>query len=83
MSNSENEAAIAGATGAVVGTASSIGAVAASGTVAGLGATGITSGLAAIGTVAGGGMATGLVITAAAPLVVGVAAYGLDKWLKD
>ena len=83
MSNSEKEATIAGATGAVVGAAGSIGAVAASGTVAGLGATGISSGLAAVGAVAGGGMATGLVITAAAPLAVGAAAYGLYKWLKD
>jgi hypothetical protein len=44
-----------------------------------LSATGITSGLAAIGSIVGGGMATGLVITATAPVAVGAAAYGLYK----
>lgn len=60
-----------------------MGAVSAAGSVAGLGAAGITSGLAAVGSVVGGGMAAGLVVTAAAPLAVGAAAYGLYKWLKD
>ncbi len=69
-------------TGAVTGAGGAIGTVAALG-VPGLGATGITSGLAAIGAVAGGGMATGLAITCAAPLAVGAAAYGLYKWFKD
>lgn len=72
----------AGAAGGVGGAAGSLGAIAAAG-VPGLGATGITSGLAAVGSVVGGGMATGLVITAAAPLAVAGAAYGLYKWLKD
>lgn len=31
----------------------------------------------------GGGMAAGLVVTAAAPVAIGAAAYGLYKWLKD
>lgn len=69
--------------GAAAGTAGSVAAVSASGTVAGLGATGITSGLAAVGSVVGGGMTTGLLITAAAPLAVGAAAYVLYQWLKD
>jgi hypothetical protein len=38
---------------------------------------------ATIGSVVGGGMATGLVITAAAPVIIGATAYGLYKWLKD
>jgi len=83
MSKKDRDAAIAGAAGTAVGAAGSVGSVAAAGTVAGLGATGITSGLAAVGAVVGGGMATGLVITAAAPLAVGGAAYGLYRWLKD
>lgn len=65
---------IAGASGAVIGGA---------GTVTGLGATGIVSGLAAVGSVVGGGMAAGLVITAAAPIVLGAAAYGLYRWRKS
>lgn len=79
----DDEAKIAGAAGGVVGVAGSVGTVAAAGSVAGLGAAGITSGLAAVGSVVGGGMAAGLVITAAAPVAIGAAAYGLYKWLKD
>jgi hypothetical protein len=78
----EQEAACAAATGAATGATGSVGAVAALG-VPGLGATGITSGLATIGSVLGGGMATGLVVTAAAPVALGAAAYGLYKWFND
>ena len=78
----DNGAAIAGVGAGVVGAAGSVGTVAAAGSVAGLGAAGITSGLAAVGSVVGGGMAAGLVITAAAPLAIGAAGYGLYKWLK-
>ncbi len=78
--SSATKVAVAGATTGAVG---SVTAVSTAGVVSGLGATGITSGLAAVGSIAGGGMATGLVITAAAPLAVGAAAYGLYKWLKD
>jgi hypothetical protein len=81
MSN-DNGATIAAATGATVGGAGAITAVSAAGPVVGLGAAGITSGLAAVGSLVGGGMAAGLIITAAAPLVVGAATYGLYKWLK-
>lgn len=81
MSDNDKGAAAAGLASGAVGAAGSVGAVAASG-VAGLGATGITSGLAAVGGVIGGGMLSGLVITAAAPLAVGAAGYGLYKWLK-
>jgi hypothetical protein len=80
--NDEKEATCAGAAGATTGAAGSVGAVATLG-VPGLGATGITSGLAAVGSVFGGGMATGLVVTAAAPVAIGAAAYGLYKWLND
>ncbi len=83
MSDTDKEAAIAGGVAGVAGAAGSVGTVAAAGSVAGLGATGITSGLAAVGSVLGGGMATGLAVTVAAPLVVGAAAYGLYKWWKD
>lgn len=82
MSDIEKEATKAGAVGTAVGAAGSVGTVAAVGTVSGLGATGITSGLAAIGSVVGGGMATGLVVTAAAPVAIGAATYGLYKWIK-
>lgn len=78
----EKGAAIVGVGAGVAGAAGSVGTVAAAGSVAGLGAAGITSGLAAVGSVVGGGMAAGLVITAAAPLAIGAAAYGIYKWLK-
>jgi hypothetical protein len=75
-------AVVAGA-GATVGAAGAVGAVAASGTVVGLGATGITSGLAAIGGVVGGGMATGLLVTVASPILAAAAAYGIYKLVKN
>jgi hypothetical protein len=63
--------------GAVAGTAGAVGAIAASGSIAGLSAAGITSGLAAVGGVVGGGMAAGVCITAAAPVVAAAAVgYG-------
>jgi hypothetical protein len=83
MSNDSDNSVAVAAGGAVTGVAGSIGAVAAGGSVAGLGAAGITSGLAAVGSVVGGGMAAGLVVTAAAPLAVGAVAYGLYKWWKS
>jgi hypothetical protein len=79
----EDKGAIVAATGAAVGGASAIGTIAAAGAVTGLSAAGVTSGLAAVGSVIGGGMVAGLAVTAAAPLAVGAAAYGLFKWLKD
>jgi hypothetical protein len=82
MSDTDKGAAItAGAAGAA-GAVGSVGTVAAAGSVAGLGAAGITSGLAAVGSVVGGGMAAGLVITAAAPIAAAGLGYGLYKWLK-
>jgi len=78
----EKKATVVAGAGAAAGGASAVGAVAALG-IPGLGATGITSGLAAVGSVIGGGMGAGLLVTAAAPLAVGAAAYGLYKWLKD
>lgn len=81
MSNDKG-ATIAAAAGAAVGGAGAITAVSATGPVVGLGAAGITSGLAAVGSVVGGGMSAGLIITAASPLAIGAAAYGLYKWLK-
>lgn len=78
----EQKATVAAGAGATAGGTGAVGAVAALG-VPGLGATGITSGLAAVGSVVGGGMGAGLLVTAAAPLAVGAAAYGLYKWLKD
>lgn len=78
----EQKATCAGAAGATSGATGSVGAVAALG-VPGLGATGITSGLAGLGSLFGGGMVTGLVVTAAAPVVFGTVAYGLYKWFED
>lgn len=78
---------VASYTGAAAGTAGSIAAVSAMGTTAGLSAAGISSGLAAIGSTVGGGMAAGVVITAAAPVVaataVGYGVYKLVRWFKD
>ncbi len=67
---------------AVGGGATSIGAVAATGTV-GLSAAGITSGLAGIGGIVGGGMAAGVVLTTAFPafaaMIVGYGAYRIVR----
>ncbi|MEB3282230.1 MAG: hypothetical protein VKK42_25265 [Lyngbya sp.] len=67
------------ALGAITGGAASVMAVSSAGSVAGLSAAGISSGLAAVGGVVGGGMAAGLAVSAALPVVatvgVGLAAY--------
>lgn len=83
MSDIDKNAAKAGAVGAAAGAAGSVSTVAAVGAVSGLGAAGITSGLATVGSVVGGGMAAGLAVTAAAPIAIGAAAYGLYKWWKS
>ena len=83
MNSDDSNITKATITGATTGAVGSVTAVSTSGVVSGLGATGITSGLASIGSIAGGGMATGLVITASIPLATGAIAYGLYKWLKD
>jgi hypothetical protein len=65
--------------GAGAGAAGALGAVAAAG-VPGLSAVGITSGLGAIGASVGGGMATGIAMTVAAPAVAAAAVgYGIYK----
>ena len=81
MSGQDNSGKAA-AGGAVAGAAGSIGSISALG-VPGLGATGVTSGLATLGSVAGGGMATRLVIACAAPVAAGAVAYGIYKLFKD
>ena len=78
----EQKTTVAAWAGTTVGGAGTVGAVSAL-SVSGLGATGITSGLAAVGSVVGAGMGAGLIITAAAPSEVSVAAYGLYIWLKN
>jgi hypothetical protein len=69
-------ATVSAGVGAAAGTSGAIAAVAAGGPVFGLGAAGITSGLAAVGSIVGGGMAAGLCIVAAAPILAGAAAFG-------
>lgn len=72
--------------GAIGGSAATIATVSSAGSVAGLSAAGITSGLATIGSIAGGGMAAGLVVSAAVPVVtaatVGYVAYKVWGWLN-
>lgn len=93
MSVNENDAVVetagavvGGGVGAVAGVGGAVAVVSAAGT-AGLSAAGITSGLAAIGGVVGGGMAAGIVITAAAPVavaaVLGYGGYRLAKWYRS
>lgn len=74
--SAEKEELIAGATG-IIGTAAGIG-VAATGTSAAT----MTAGLAAAGSLIGGGMAAGILITAAAPIAVGAGAFGAVKGIK-
>jgi hypothetical protein len=84
--NSRSSGRKASYAGAAVGTASSIATVAAVG-IPGLSAAGITSGLAAVGSSVGGGMAAGVVVTTATPVVVAVAlgfgVYKLLQWRKN
>ncbi|MFY0311302.1 hypothetical protein ACFMBG_15535 [Leisingera sp. D0M16] len=66
---------LATASGAIVGGGAAIAGISQLGAVTGLGATGITSGLATFGAFVGGGMASGLALTAAAPVLGGVLAF--------
>lgn len=76
-----------GVVGTAVGVGGSLAALSLAGTTAGLSAAGITSGLAAIGATVDGGMAAGVAITAAGPVVVAAAlGYGGDrlvKWMRS
>lgn len=72
----ETKASLTGGTGGALGSGGAITLVSVMGRVAGLSAPGITSGLAALGALVGGGMATGIAIVAAVPVVAGGAAYG-------
>ncbi len=69
--------------GAVGGGVASVAAVSGAGSVAGLSAAGISSGLAAVGGVVGGGMAAGLAVSTALPILttvgVGLAASQVVK----
>lgn len=72
----EKEETIAGATG-TVGTAAGIGFAA-----VGTSASTMTGALATVGGVVGGGMAAGIAITAAAPIIIGATAFGITKLVK-
>lgn len=72
----EKEEVIAGATGAV-GTTAVIGVVA-----SGASAATMTAGLASVGALVGGGMAAGILLTAAAPVAVGAGLFGAVKAVK-
>lgn len=72
------------ASGAIAGGVSAITGISQLGAVTGLGATGITSGLATVGALVGGGMASGLALTAAAPVLGGFLAYtGYRLFMAD
>ncbi|PFN04595.1 hypothetical protein COK38_05680 [Bacillus cereus] len=72
----EKEEVFAGAVGA------GIGVVGVGRRVGGANAAAMTGGLAAVGTVVGGGMAAGIIITAATPLVIGAGLFGAVKGIK-
>jgi hypothetical protein len=76
--NHETGAMLSAATGATVGSAGAVGAISMLG-IPGLAPAGVASGLAGLGSIIGGGMFSGLMITAAAPLVIGAAGYGIYK----
>lgn len=80
---SDQKAIASAGAGAAVGGATVFTAVATTGSVVGLGATGVTSGLAAVGSLIGGGMVAGLAVTAAAPLLTGLAGYALYKYFSS
>jgi len=82
MSKINNDAVKGGTAlvgGAAAGAGGAVTAVSTLGSVAGLGAAGITSGLATIGGVVGGGMAAGLLVVAAAPILAAGAGFGAFK----
>lgn len=80
---SEQKAIASAGAGAAVGGATVFTAVATTGSVAGLSATGVTSGLAAVGSLIGGGMVAGIAVTAAAPILTGVAGYALYRYFSS
>jgi len=69
--------------GGVLGFACISAAISGLGTVAGLSAAGVTSGLGALGALVGGGMVAGVSVVALAPIVAGVAGFGLVKGIND
>ncbi len=69
--------------GGGLGVGVSLAAVSALGAVSGLSAAGITSGLAALGALVGGGMAAGIAVAGAIPLVVAVGGYLVVKGIKS
>ena len=71
----EGKATTAGFAGSASGVGGSVALVSVMERVAGLTAPGITSGLAALGALVSGGMATGIAIVAAVPVVAGGATY--------
>lgn len=73
---SENSKTAAGVAGA--GAVGAIGYAA-----AGASAATVTSTLATVGSVVGGGMAAGVMLTAAAPLLIGGVVYGLFEFFDD
>ncbi|MFH0735718.1 MAG: hypothetical protein V1773_15460 [bacterium] len=77
----ETEAKVAAGVAGTATVGGAVGTVAAAGT-AGLSTAGMTTGLAAIGSVVGGGMAAGIIITAAAPLAVAAITYGVWRWVR-
>ena len=76
---SESLGAVGGGT---LGFASITAVISASGVTIGLSAAGITAGLSAIGGLVGGGMAAGVLVTAAIPIAAGTAGYALIKGIK-
>ena len=78
----EKEEFIAGATAAVGSAGATVVGVTGVGAAGTAGAAAITSGLAAVGGIVGGGMATGLVITAAAPIAIGTGVFFAAKGIK-
>lgn len=68
--------------GGAIGFGSVTAAVGTMGSVAGLSAAGISSGLAAMGAIVGGGMAVGVAVAAAIPIIAGGIGYGIIRTVK-
>lgn len=73
---------IVAAGGGAIGFATIGAAISSSGAVAGLSAAGISSGLSAMGAIVGGGMAAGVAVAAAIPLVAGALGYGVISGVR-
>ena len=80
--SSDNAGKVAAGMGAIGGGASALLGVSSGAAARTAGGAAMTSGLAAVGSVVGGGMAAGIAVVAAAPIVGAITFYGVYRLYK-